>query len=116
MYIVVLKNTCDQNYATIFNDVRKPTFSLVLSRRAPAVIGYQRSEWRMDERKSEKKKLFPLVVNRARVNYHSSGERDAQKRNARAVARKRTKGIVNGEWEKRVKRERGRRMASGRSR
>lgn len=34
----------------------------------------------MDERKSEKKKLFPLAVNRARVNYHSSGERDAQKR------------------------------------
>lgn len=34
-------------------------------------------------------------MNRARVNYHSSGERDAQKRSARAVARKRTKGIVN---------------------
>lgn len=44
------------------------------------------------KRRDGKKKLFPPAVNRARVNYHSSGERDAQKRNARAVARKRTKG------------------------
>lgn len=48
------------------------------------------------KRKDGKKKLFPPAVNRARVNYHSSGERDAQKRNARAVARKRTKGNGDG--------------------
>lgn len=51
----------------------------------------------MDERKSEKKKLFPLAVNRARVNYHSSGERDAQKRSARARARWHEKG-QKGSW------------------
>lgn len=57
------------------------------------------------KRKGGKKKLFPPAVNRARVNYHSSGERDAQKRNARAVARKRTKGSGGGM--ERVEREGG---------
>lgn len=69
-----------------------------------------RSERRTDGGRDGKKKLFPPAVNRARVNYHSSGERDAQKRNARArrgAARKRTKGTVNG-GRKREKGWRGR--------
>lgn len=45
----------------------------------------------MDERRDGKKKLFQPAVNRARVNYHSSSERDAQKRNARGGSAKKDK-------------------------
>jgi len=65
----------------------------------------ERSGERGDERveRTGRKSFFPATANRARVNYHSSGERDAQKRNVRGAAQKdkrdceRTRRVV-GEW------------------